>query len=79
MDQIVSIPFIDLDAQYNLLKIEIDEAIASVLDHGQYIMGPEVQKLEEELAEFVGVEYCVGVSSGTDASYCFNGSRPWPW
>ena len=67
MDQIVSIPFIDLDAQYSLLKIEIDEAIASVLSHGQYIMGPEVQKLEEELAEFVGVEHCVGVSSGTDA------------
>ncbi len=60
------IPFIDLKAQYEALKPRILERINGVLDHGQYIMGPEVQELEERLASYVGVKHCVAASSGTD-------------
>jgi UDP-2-acetamido-2-deoxy-ribo-hexuluronate aminotransferase len=59
--------FIDLKAQYAALKTDIDAAIQRVLDHGQYIMGPEVAALEKALAERVGVAHCVTVSSGTEA------------
>jgi UDP-2-acetamido-2-deoxy-ribo-hexuluronate aminotransferase len=59
--------FIDLKAQYATLKPDIDAAIHRVLDHGQYIMGPEVQQLETALAERVGAKHCVTVSSGTEA------------
>ena len=59
--------FIDLKAQYKAYKAEIDEAIRRVLDHGQFIMGPEVQQLEEELARFVGVKHCVTTASGTES------------
>lgn len=61
------IPFIDLRTQYELLKEEIDAGIARVLDHGQYILGPEVTEMEEALSAFVGVPHCVAVASGTDA------------
>lgn len=63
----MQIPFIDLKTQYSLYKTEIDAAIENVLDHGQYIMGPEVTKLEKQLADYAGVSYCVTCSSGTDA------------
>lgn len=59
--------FIDLKTQYENNKSNIDERIFSVLEHGQFIMGPEVAELEQKLADFVGVKHCVGVSSGTDA------------
>ena len=66
--------FIDLKSQQNqllddkkTLREEIDRRIKSVLDHGKYILGPEVKELEKKLAEYVGVKHCVGVSSGTDA------------
>lgn len=59
--------FIDLKTQYRLVSSEISERIARVLDHGQYIMGPEVAELEEMLADFVGAKHCVGLASGTDA------------
>jgi len=59
--------FIDLKAQQNLIKDELDERIAKVLAHGRYILGPEVQELETALAEYVEVEHCLTVSSGTDA------------
>ncbi len=59
--------FIDLKAQYVALKGEIDRRIAAVLDHGQYILGPEVQELEALLANFAGVEHAIGVGNGTDA------------
>lgn len=59
--------FIDLQKQYQRQKPEIDAAIQAVLDHGQYIMGPEVATLEDKLAEFVGVKHCIGASSGTTA------------
>lgn len=61
------IPFVDLRAQYRALKAQIDARIQRVLDHGQYIMGPEVHELEQRLAAFVGTRHCVGVASGTEA------------
>jgi UDP-2-acetamido-2-deoxy-ribo-hexuluronate aminotransferase len=59
--------FIDLKSQYHILKKEIDSRIQAVLDHGQYILGPEVIELEEKLCEYVGSKYCITVSSGTEA------------
>lgn len=59
--------FIDLEAQYNYLKEKIDARIHKVLDHGKYIMGPEVFELEEKLAEYVGVKHCITCANGTDA------------
>lgn len=63
----MSMPFIDLKAQYRALKPSIQRRIDRVLEHGQYIMGPEVKELEERLAAFVGTEHCVTVASGTEA------------
>jgi UDP-2-acetamido-2-deoxy-ribo-hexuluronate aminotransferase len=59
--------FIDLKAQYTRLKPDIDGAIQKVLDHGQYIMGPEVKEFEDKLSKYIGVKHCIGISSGTDA------------
>jgi UDP-2-acetamido-2-deoxy-ribo-hexuluronate aminotransferase len=59
--------FIDLKFQQGLIRGKIDANIKKVLDHGKYIMGPEIFELEERLAEFVDVKHCIGVSSGTDA------------
>ncbi|MBB1295356.1 DegT/DnrJ/EryC1/StrS aminotransferase family protein [Pseudoalteromonas sp. SR41-4] len=59
--------FIDLAAQYQYLKTKIDARIKTVLDHGKYIMGPEVQELEEELASYVGVKHAITCANGTDA------------
>lgn len=59
-------PFIDLGAQYAALKPGIDAAIQRVLDHGRYIMGPEVAEMEQVLGDYVGAE-CVAVASGTEA------------
>lgn len=59
--------FIDLKAQYQHLKKKIDSRIQTVLDHGQYIMGPEVQELEDRLAEYVGVKHAITCANGTDA------------
>lgn len=63
----MNIPFIDLKTQYQALKPQIQERINRVLEHGQYIMGPEVRELEEKLADYVGVKHCIAVSSGTDS------------
>lgn len=59
--------FIDLKAQYQRLKADIDAGIARVLAHGQYILGPEVAELEEKLAAYVGAKHCISVANGTDA------------
>ncbi|MFG1487951.1 DegT/DnrJ/EryC1/StrS family aminotransferase [Oceanospirillum sp. HFRX-1_2] len=59
--------FIDLAAQYQQLKTRIDQRIQNVLNHGQYIMGPEVKELEENLAEYVGVKHAITCANGTDA------------
>jgi UDP-2-acetamido-2-deoxy-ribo-hexuluronate aminotransferase len=59
--------FIDLQQQYQLLKAPIDEAIANVLAHGQFLMGPEITELEQQLAAYVGVNHALLCSSGTTA------------
>lgn len=61
------IPFIDLKSQYAELKPAIDQRIQQVLDHGQYIMGPEVRELEKALEAFTGSKHCITVASGTEA------------
>ena len=63
----MKIPFIDLQAQYQAYKQEIDKAIQNVLDSSQYIMGPEVKKLEDGLARYTGSKHAIACSSGTDA------------
>lgn len=59
--------FIDLKTQYQRLKADIDVGIQRVLDHGQYILGPEVAELEEKLAAYTGSKHCITVANGTDA------------
>lgn len=61
------IAFADLKAQYAAYRAEIDAAIQRVLDHGRFILGPEVAEFETALAEYCGVDHAVGCSSGTDA------------
>ena len=59
--------FIDLIAQRKKLGKKIDDAIISVVNSGRYVMGPEIEKLEKQLAEFSGVKHAIACSSGTDA------------
>jgi UDP-2-acetamido-2-deoxy-ribo-hexuluronate aminotransferase len=59
--------FIDLKSQYQRIKQSVDRRIQAVLDHGQYVMGPEIAQLEEALAARTGAKHCVACSSGTDA------------
>ncbi|MBT9332679.1 DegT/DnrJ/EryC1/StrS family aminotransferase [Paracidobacterium acidisoli] len=59
--------FVDLKAQYHLLKHRIDARIQAVLDHGRFILGPEVAELEEKLAARIGAKYAIACASGTDA------------
>jgi UDP-2-acetamido-2-deoxy-ribo-hexuluronate aminotransferase len=61
------IPFVDLKTQYQALKPQIQARIDAVLEHGQYIMGPEVKELEDKLAAFTGAKYCITCASGTEA------------
>lgn len=59
--------FIDLAAQQNLIRPKLDAAIKKVLDHGQYIMGPEVKELEVQLGAFTGAKHALTCANGTDA------------
>ena len=59
--------FIDLEAQYRHLKTKINKRIEAVLNHGHYIMGPEVEKIKKKLAEYVDVKHCISCANGTDA------------
>jgi UDP-2-acetamido-2-deoxy-ribo-hexuluronate aminotransferase len=61
------VEFIDLKTQYARLKSDIDAGIARVLEHGQFILGPEVAELEQKLTEFVGSKHCISCANGTDA------------
>lgn len=61
------ISMVDLQRQYKLLQPEIDEAVQSVLSHGQFILGPNVAELEKEIAAYHCVSHGIGVASGTDA------------
>jgi len=63
----VTIPFIDLKTQYQNLKAEIDGRINAVLEHGKFIMGPEVVELENALCDFSGAKHAICVANGTDA------------
>src|SRR5580704_14558656 len=59
--------FIDLRSQYRALRADMDARIGRVLEHGQYILGPEVAELEAKLVAFTGARHCVTVASGTEA------------
>ena len=59
--------FFDLKKQQEVIKVQFLKRVDKVLDHGKYILGPEVYELEEKLSDYVGVKHCVSCSSGTDA------------
>ena len=59
--------FIDLKTRHKLISDKINARIQKVMDHGQFILGPEVVELEQKLAEYTGSKHCVTVSSGTDS------------
>jgi dTDP-4-amino-4,6-dideoxygalactose transaminase len=63
------IPIMDLRRQYQLLKAELEPAVLSVLEKGAFILGPEVQQFEREIAAYLGAGHALGVASGTDALY----------
>ena len=63
----LAVPFIDLDSQQDRIRPKLERNLHRVLHHGQYVMGPEIATLESRLAEYVGVDHCICVSSGTDA------------
>jgi dTDP-4-amino-4,6-dideoxygalactose transaminase len=63
----VAIPLLDLAAQYQTIRAEINTAIENVVQHGQFILGDEVDLFEHKFATFCGVNHCIGVASGTDA------------
>ncbi|MGV8058441.1 MAG: DegT/DnrJ/EryC1/StrS family aminotransferase [Smithellaceae bacterium] len=63
----MTIPMVNLKRQYHALKAEIDAAVSDVLEQTQFILGPNVGKLEEEVAAYHGLPYAVGVANGTDA------------
>lgn len=60
-------PFIDLKTQQDRIRPSLNARIAKVLEHGKYIMGPEVDELEEKLAAYVGVKHCITMANGTDS------------
>ena len=63
----MNIPMVDLQQQYQSLRSEINEAVSSVLESAHYILGPNVEALATETAEYCGVEHAIPVASGTDA------------
>ncbi len=63
----MNIPILDLKRQYQSIKAEIDRAIARVIESGQFILGPEVEAFEREVARYLSVKHAIGVASGTDA------------
>lgn len=63
----MKLPFIDLKTQYRALQPAIQARINTVLEHGQYIMGPEVKEMEERLLAYAETKHCISVASGTDA------------
>lgn len=63
----IKVPATNLSQEYKNLELEIDKAIKRVLNSGWYLMGDELGQFEEEFADFLGIKYVIGVSSGTDA------------
>ena len=72
------ISFIDLKVQQSRIRDKIELAINKVLDHGHYIMGPEVSELEGQLSQFVGAKHAVSCANGTDA-LCIESAGGWYW
>lgn len=66
---LMRIPFVDLKAQYNAIKPDIDAAIQSVIEETAFIGGSYVAKFKDEFAALYGVKYCIPVANGTDAIY----------
>lgn len=62
-----TIEVVDLKSQYEAIKDQIDHATKTVFNHGQFILGPEVDQLEKRLLQYTGSQFCIGVSNGTDA------------
>ena len=69
LEKSINIQFVDLKAQYESIKPEIDAAIAAVIKDTAFIGGPFVKKFEGEFAKYCGVDHCVGVANGTDAIF----------
>src|SRR5947209_14839450 len=65
----MTVPFIDLRAQYASIKHEIDAAIAAVIEEAAFVGGPFVKEFEETFARYCDTEHCVGVANGTDALF----------
>src|ERR671921_2728771 len=63
----MSVPFVDLQAQYRSIKSEVDAAIQRVLDTSAFVLGREVEAFERAFGEYLGARFCVGVSNGTAA------------
>jgi dTDP-4-amino-4,6-dideoxygalactose transaminase len=63
----MKVPLLDLKAQYGTLKKELDEALIRIAESQYFILGPEVEKLEKAMCEYLDCKYAIGVSSGTDA------------
>jgi dTDP-4-amino-4,6-dideoxygalactose transaminase len=63
----ISVPFVDLKAQYQSIRDEIDEAVARVISNTSFILGPEVEAFEQAFAEYTGARFCLGLNSGTAA------------
>ena len=63
----MSVPLLDLTAQYESIRHELDEAVATVVESQYFVLGPEVEAFEAEMAEYLGVEHAIGCASGTDA------------
>jgi dTDP-4-amino-4,6-dideoxygalactose transaminase len=69
LDTTTSIPLVDLKAQYDSIKSEIDAAVAAVINQTAFIGGPFVKEFEQDFARYCGVKHCVGVANGTDALF----------
>jgi dTDP-4-amino-4,6-dideoxygalactose transaminase len=65
----MNIPFVDLESQYQSIKVEIDDAIQSVIEESAFVRGRHVSQFEEEYAREFGIEHCISCASGTDALY----------
>jgi dTDP-4-amino-4,6-dideoxygalactose transaminase len=65
----IKIPFVDLKAQYNSIKSEVDSAIKNIIEETSFIGGPSIREFEKKFAEMLGVKHCIGVANGTDAIY----------
>jgi len=63
----LSVAFYGHTRQYHNIKVDIDANIQQVLESGQYVMGPMLKRFEEELADYHGTKYAIGVGNGTDA------------